>query len=187
MGVLIALVGLDPQSGVRRFSPRTVGVLGSIDFIAVIIGVFTFAEVFLAVEQGKRSVSLAPLGRLMPPWADIRRCVGARLRSTGGLGTRQNVTACALYKVTHPSGSGELLAFAVGPVEGVDIKMPGWRGGPRRGLTPGRGTGIVHGMLLRASARGSGPARRSVYLWRYTPGRHTSPPRSPVLTPERRR
>jgi TctA family transporter len=60
VGVLIALVGLDPQSGVRRFSLGTVGLLGGIDFIAVIIGLFAFAEVFLAVGEGKRSVSMAP-------------------------------------------------------------------------------------------------------------------------------
>jgi putative tricarboxylic transport membrane protein len=125
VGVLIALVGLDPQSGVRRFSLGTVGLLGGIDFIAVIIGLFAFAEVFLAVEAGKRSVSMAPLGRLMPPWADIRRCVGAMLRSTGigfGLGMLPGCTPGAISFVAYDlerkvSRSGA--RFGQGAIEGV--------------------------------------------------------------------
>ena len=124
VGVLIALVGLDPI-GVRRFSLGTVGLLGGIDFIAVIIGLFAFAEVFLAVEEGKRSVSMAPLGGLMPPWADIRRCVGAMLRATGigfGLGMLPGCTPGAISFVAYDlerKVSRSRARFGQGAIEGV--------------------------------------------------------------------
>jgi len=125
LGVFIALVGLDPQSGVRRFSLGTVGLLGGIDFIAVIIGLFAFGEVFQAVEEGKLSVSVARLGRLMPPWSEIWQCMGAMLRSTGigfGLGMLPGCTPGAISFVAYDlerrvSKSGA--RFGKGAIEGV--------------------------------------------------------------------
>ncbi|MBI1962438.1 MAG: tripartite tricarboxylate transporter permease, partial [Candidatus Rokubacteria bacterium] len=83
LGALFALVGLDPMSGVRRFAFGTTTMLGGIDFIAVIIGLFAITEVLLSVEESARAVSLAALGKLMPRWDELRRCVGTMLRATG--------------------------------------------------------------------------------------------------------
>jgi putative tricarboxylic transport membrane protein len=83
LGALVALVGLDPMSGVRRFAYGTTTLLGGIDFIAVIIGLFAITEVLLSVEASTQAVALAPLGKLMPPWPELRACVGTMLRATG--------------------------------------------------------------------------------------------------------
>jgi putative tricarboxylic transport membrane protein len=83
LGALFALVGLDPMSGVRRFAFGTTTMLGGIDFIAVIIGLFAITEVLLSVEESARAVSPAALGKLMPRWDELRRCVGTMLRATG--------------------------------------------------------------------------------------------------------
>ncbi|MBI3637317.1 MAG: tripartite tricarboxylate transporter permease [Candidatus Rokubacteria bacterium] len=83
LGALLALVGLDPMSGVRRFAFGTSTLLGGIDFIAVIIGLFAITEVLLGVEQSTQAVSVAPLGRLMPAWSELKACVGTILRATG--------------------------------------------------------------------------------------------------------
>jgi putative tricarboxylic transport membrane protein len=125
LGILIALVGLDPMSGVRRFSLGTVGLLGGIDFIAVIIGLFAIAEVLLGVEEGAMSVSVGRLGRLMPPWSEIWQCMGAMLRSTGigfGLGMLPGCTPGAISFVAYDlerrvSRSGA--RFGQGAIEGV--------------------------------------------------------------------
>jgi TctA family transporter len=54
LGALVALVGLDPMSGVRRFAFGTSTLLGGIDFIAVIIGLFAITEVLVGVEEHRR-------------------------------------------------------------------------------------------------------------------------------------
>ena len=83
LGALIALVGLDPMSGSRRFAYGTNTLLGGIDFIAVIIGLFAITEVLLGVERAAAAVSLAPLGKLMPRWVEIKQCLGTMVRATG--------------------------------------------------------------------------------------------------------
>ena len=83
LGALIALVGLDPMSGARRFAYGTATLLGGIDFIAVIIGLFAITEVLLGAEERARAVSLVPLGKLMPSRDELRRCGATMLRATG--------------------------------------------------------------------------------------------------------
>ncbi len=83
IGALVALVGLDPMSGVRRFVFGSTTLLGGIDFIAVIIGLFAITEVLLGVEEKTGAVSMAPLGKLMPRWDELRACIGTMLRATG--------------------------------------------------------------------------------------------------------
>jgi putative tricarboxylic transport membrane protein len=83
LGALFALVGLDPMSGVRRFAFGTATLLGGIDFIAVIIGLFAITEVLVGVEASAAAVSPAAMGRLMPRWSEIRACTGTMLRATG--------------------------------------------------------------------------------------------------------
>ena len=83
LGALFAVVGLDPMSGVRRFAFGTSTLLGGIEFIAVIIGLFAITEVLVGVEASAAAVSLAALGKLMPRWSEIRSCAGTMLRATG--------------------------------------------------------------------------------------------------------
>ena len=83
VGALVALVGLDPMSGTRRFAYGSATMLGGIDFIAVIIGLFAITEVLVGVEEKTGAVSLAPLGKLMPRWDELRACFGTMLRATG--------------------------------------------------------------------------------------------------------
>src|SRR5205814_7453607 len=52
-------------------------------FIAVIIGLFAISEVLLGVEEAVGAVSIAPLGKLMPRWDELRACIGTMLRATG--------------------------------------------------------------------------------------------------------
>ena len=83
LGALVALIGLDPMSGVRRFAFGTATLLSGVDFIAVIIGLFAVTEVLVGVEEAVGAVSLAPLGKLMPRWDELKACVGTMLRATG--------------------------------------------------------------------------------------------------------
>jgi putative tricarboxylic transport membrane protein len=125
LGALIALVGLDPMSGARRFAYGTTTLLGGIDFIAVIIGLFAITEVLLAVEQRAGAVALAPLGKLRPTWTEIKACLGPMLRATGvgfGLGLLPGCTPGAISFISYDverrlSRTPE--RFGKGAIEGV--------------------------------------------------------------------
>ncbi len=51
-GLAIATVGLDPQTGVPRFTFGSVELLGGIGFLEVVIGLFAVAEVMSQVHRG---------------------------------------------------------------------------------------------------------------------------------------
>jgi putative tricarboxylic transport membrane protein len=68
---------------VRRFAFGTSTLLGGIDFIAVIIGLFAITEVLVGVGEAATAVSTAALGKLMPRWSELRSCIGTMLRATG--------------------------------------------------------------------------------------------------------
>jgi putative tricarboxylic transport membrane protein len=125
LGALIALVGLDPMSGARRFAYGSTTMLGGIDFIAVIIGLFAITEVLLGVEERAGAVSMAPLGKLMPTWIEIKACIGTMLRATGvgfGLGLLPGCTPGAISFISYDierrlSKTPE--RFGKGAIEGV--------------------------------------------------------------------
>jgi len=125
LGALVALVGLDPMSGVRRFTYGTTTLLGGIDFIAVIIGLFAITEVLLSVEASTPAVSLAPLGKLMPPWSELRRCIATMLRATGVgfvLGLLPGCTPGAISFISYDiekRSSKTPERFGHGAIEGV--------------------------------------------------------------------
>lgn len=51
-GLAIATIGIDPQTGVERFTFGNIQLLGGIGFLEVVIGLFAVAEVMSAVRRG---------------------------------------------------------------------------------------------------------------------------------------
>lgn len=51
-GLALATIGIDPQTGVERFTFGNVQLLGGIGFLEVVIGLFAVAEVMSAVRRG---------------------------------------------------------------------------------------------------------------------------------------
>jgi len=125
LGALLALVGLDPQSGVRRFTYGTTTLLDGVDFIAVVIGLFAIAEVLAGVEASLAAVSAAPVGRVLPRWSEVRACAGTMLRATAvgfGLGLLPGCTPGAISFISYDlerrlSRTPE--RFGRGAIEGV--------------------------------------------------------------------
>ena len=125
LGALVALVGLDPMSGARRFAYGSSTMLGGIDFIAVIIGLFAITEVLLGVEARAGTVSLAPLGKLMPRWDELKACGMTMLRATGvgfALGLLPGCTPGAISFIAYDVEkrfSKHPERFGKGAIEGV--------------------------------------------------------------------
>jgi putative tricarboxylic transport membrane protein len=125
LGSLIALIGLDPMSGVRRFTYGSSTLLGGVDFIAVIIGLFAITEVLVGVERRAGAVALAAVGTLMPSREELKACLATMLRATGVgfvLGLLPGCTPGAISFISYDlerrvSKTPE--RFGTGAIEGV--------------------------------------------------------------------
>lgn len=82
LGMWLCLIGLDPHAGVRRFTFGWVNLMGGIDFIAVIMGLFALAEVIKNMGAEITCIYSAPLRSLILKWQDLKQCSGAILRSS---------------------------------------------------------------------------------------------------------
>jgi len=84
LGMLICLVGLDPQLGADRLTFGSVTLMGGLDFIAIIMGLFAMKEVFQNVGARVGLISTARLGSWwrMIKWSEIKQSLGAIIRST---------------------------------------------------------------------------------------------------------
>jgi putative tricarboxylic transport membrane protein len=127
IGLMIATVGTDPQSGVDRFIFGIMELQGGIDFLIVIIAVYALGEVlksFKNISDGKRKMQ-TKFGRIWITKEDWKRSAGAIFRSTplgfivgvlpGAGGTIASIMAYNTQKQLskHPEDFGK------GAVDGV--------------------------------------------------------------------
>jgi len=125
IGFLIAAIGLDAVSGSARFTFGSIELMGGIDFISVIIGLFAVAEILVSMEESVVAVFPGKIKGLMPTLHDLKTCLGTMVRATFigfflGLlpGLSTGITAFMAYDVEkrvskHPE------RFGKGAIEGV--------------------------------------------------------------------
>ena len=88
LGLGLAMVGVDTQTGVPRFTFGEVHLYDGIDFLVAIVGLFALSEVFIFLEQHRGSAvagkeSTLTIGRLTPSLTTLKRCTPTMIRSTG--------------------------------------------------------------------------------------------------------
>ena len=84
LGLGIAMIGVDGQTGVPRLTFGNIHLYDGIDFLVAIVGLFALSEVFLFLEhkgEGERG-KLPKIGRITAPWSMIRGTVGTMARGT---------------------------------------------------------------------------------------------------------
>ncbi|MHB0870810.1 MAG: tripartite tricarboxylate transporter permease [Chloroflexota bacterium] len=125
LGLMATTIGLDPITGAARLTFGIVDLMGGINFISVIIGLFAIGEVLVNVEREVAFIYTSKIKDLMPSLRDLKRCSGAMLRSSGvgffmGLlpGCSPAVTTFVAYDIEkrvskHPE------RFGTGVLEGV--------------------------------------------------------------------
>jgi putative tricarboxylic transport membrane protein len=126
LGLILALVGLDPVFGAPRFTFGLMRLLDGIDFVVAAMGLFGIAEVLCNLEAPEiREVYKASLKGLLPTLADWKRSWPAVLRGSflgffigvlpGGGATISSFVAYAVEKRSskHPE------EFGRGAIEGV--------------------------------------------------------------------
>jgi putative tricarboxylic transport membrane protein len=87
LGLGIAMVGVDGQTGVPRFSFGEVHLYDGIDFLVAIVGLFALSEVFIFLEHrgegsGEGKSAKLGAGRIMPSISVIWRCTPTMLRTS---------------------------------------------------------------------------------------------------------
>lgn len=90
LGIAIAMIGVDGQTGVPRFTFGEVHLYDGIDFLVAIVGLFALSEVFIFIEHaaGRRAGRETPdesklsIGRIMPSWSVIKSCIPTMGRTT---------------------------------------------------------------------------------------------------------
>lgn len=83
LGLLIAMVGIDPVAGAPRFTFGSDRLLDGVSFVAVIVGLFGLSEVLLTVTGNRPKHPQTPGFRgLMPTGTDVRRSAPAIARGT---------------------------------------------------------------------------------------------------------
>ncbi|MCY0096301.1 tripartite tricarboxylate transporter permease [Hoeflea ulvae] len=87
LGLGIAMIGVDGQTGVPRFSFGEVHLYDGIDFLVAIVGLFALSEVFIFLEhrgtpKATGDASAVKLGRLTPPLSMLKQTAPTMARST---------------------------------------------------------------------------------------------------------
>jgi putative tricarboxylic transport membrane protein len=128
VGLLIATIGLDVVSGVPRFAFGVPQLLGGIDFVVVICGIFGLAEVFNSIEEPEegellkqkirlKDVFLTKADWIASRWAIVRGgIIGffVGIIPAGGITTASFLAYLAEKRVSkHPE------RFGKGAIEGV--------------------------------------------------------------------
>ena len=150
LGLMIAMVGTDPQSGVSRFTFGRPELLGGIEYILVMVGVFAVSELLvqagaarLAEAEGRHAGEAAELRDLAPAVAAAGDRLGDRRLRGLHAGRRR------LGRGVHELQRGEALVAAPrGVRQGV--------GGRHRGARGGEQYRRLHGAGADADLRHSG-------------------------------
>ncbi len=87
LGLGIAMIGVDGQTGVPRFTFGEVHLYDGIDFLVAIVGLFALSEVFVFLEHrgedtGTGKTSEVGIGRITPSFSMLRRCTPTMLRGS---------------------------------------------------------------------------------------------------------
>jgi len=83
IGLILSTVGLDATSGAYRFTFDEPELGDGIEFVTLVIGLFSISEALIMLEHQASGTTIVKVtGRSFARWADIVRCTGATLRSS---------------------------------------------------------------------------------------------------------
>ncbi|GGE45593.1 hypothetical protein GCM10007276_23520 [Agaricicola taiwanensis] len=84
IGLILALIGTDLNTGVQRFTFGQPHLWDGLDFIVLAVGLFAFGEIIASLEaRGDREAPIGAITSLIPTREDFRRMAPAILRGTG--------------------------------------------------------------------------------------------------------
>lgn len=82
LGLLASLIGMDPFTGTTRLTFGSSTLIAGVNFVAVVIGLFAFGEIFVNVERRITHIYGTRIKDWMPTWSDIRETWVSMLRGS---------------------------------------------------------------------------------------------------------
>jgi putative tricarboxylic transport membrane protein len=86
LGLGLAVIGVDTQTGVPRLTFGEVHLYDGLDFLVAIVGLFALSEVFIFLENrhgnADADTKKVQIGRLTPPLAMLKKCTPTMLRTS---------------------------------------------------------------------------------------------------------
>ena len=126
LGIMIAMIGLDPNSGMARLTGGNLHLYDGIDFLVAIVGLFAVSEVFFFIEKhGKQGALNIKIDKVTVPWLEIWSTRWVMLRSSvlgfiaGVLPGAGASLGSFLTYVTEKSIAGEKGNFGTGVAKGI--------------------------------------------------------------------
>ncbi len=125
LGLLLAMIGMDPVRGLPRFTFGRMELMDGIGFVPVIMGLFGLAEILENAEKQFAQVFTAKMSSLIPTRKDLRDSVGPILRGSfigTLLGLVPGMTGSAssfLSYIAERKVSRHPEKFGTGLIEGV--------------------------------------------------------------------
>lgn len=107
LGFVVYLVGMDPVSGLPRLTFGFDFLLGGLNFIPVLIGLYAISEILINFTDNRGGVLYQKVGKLYPTWKELRRVLLPATRGAA-IGTGIGVV---------PGGSAAAAAFVGYEVE----------------------------------------------------------------------
>jgi putative tricarboxylic transport membrane protein len=85
IGVLLACIGLDPMSGLERFTFGVVDLMGGVSLVPLLIGMFALSEILIQAETGggKGKLTADPTSGAGVTFSEFRKVFVSILRGTG--------------------------------------------------------------------------------------------------------
>jgi putative tricarboxylic transport membrane protein len=83
LGLLLAMIGIDPVMGVPRFTFGEKELLDGIGIVPIAMGLFGIGELLLTAEGSKSSVIHTKLREMWPSWQEFRKSIWPICRGTG--------------------------------------------------------------------------------------------------------
>ena len=99
LGLMLATVGLDPTSGAYRYTFDLPELSDGIEFVVLVIGLFSISEAINILEHQHRGTEMIRvIGRSVARLDDIRRCAWTSVRASGDRALTASTTAisCAM-------------------------------------------------------------------------------------------
>ena len=82
LGLLASLIGMDPFTGTTRLTFGSSTLIAGVNFVAVVIGLFAFGELFVNVERQITHIYDTRIKNWLPTWRDIRETGLSMIRGT---------------------------------------------------------------------------------------------------------
>lgn len=82
LGLMLGTVGLDPSTGVARYTFGSFNLYDGFDPIVALVGLFAISEILFFLEQKAHGGSLVPKGRVFPRFSRVKEGLGASLRGS---------------------------------------------------------------------------------------------------------